>query len=182
VLNYQLKQLLGVICMEIRLLTPDDAEAYWEMRLEALKNHPEAFATSYEEALERKNPIEQVASRLKGDGDFTFGAFQENSLIGAVTLVQDKITKMKHRAHIVAMYVKPEHRRSGAGKALVTAAISHAKQIPEILKINLTVVSGNEKAKGLYSSLGFTTYGKEEKALRVDEIYYDEELMVLFLK
>ena len=168
--------------MEIRLLTPDDAEAYWEMRLEALKNHPEAFATSYEEALERKNPIEQVASRLKGDGDFTFGAFQENSLIGAVTLVQDKIEKMKHRAYIFAMYVKPEHRRTGAGKALIKAAISHAKKIPDIIKINLTVVSSNDKAKGLYSSLGFTTYGTEEKALKVNETYYDEELMVLFLK
>ncbi|MCM3719930.1 GNAT family N-acetyltransferase [Fictibacillus phosphorivorans] len=168
--------------MEIRLLTPEDAEAYWEMRLEALKNHPEAFATSYEEALERENPIEQTANRLKVDGDFTFGAFQENSLIGSVTLVQDKITKMKHRAHIFAMYVKPEHRHSGAGNALVKAAINHAKQIPDLLKLNLTVVSSNEKAKALYSSLGFTTYGKEEKALRVNETYYDEELMVLFLK
>ena len=168
--------------MEIRLLTPDDAEVYWEMRLEALKNHPEAFATSYEEALQRKNPIEEIASRLKGEGDFTFGAFQDNVLIGSVTLVQDKINKMKHRAHIVAMYVKSESRRSGAGKALVTAAISHAKEIPELIKLNLTVVSTNEKAKKLYTSLGFTTYGTEEKALKVNETYYDEELMVLFLK
>ncbi|MCM3733118.1 GNAT family N-acetyltransferase [Fictibacillus nanhaiensis] len=168
--------------MEVRLLTPDDAKVYWEMRLEALKNHPEAFATSYEEALQRKNPIEQVASRLKGEGDYTFGAFQGDALIGAVTLVQDKITKMKHRAHIVAMYVNPNHRRSGAGKALVAAAISHAKEFSEIIKINLTVVSSNEKAKKLYTSLGFKTYGIEEKALNVNETYYDEELMVLFLK
>jgi ribosomal protein S18 acetylase RimI-like enzyme len=168
--------------MEVRLLTPADAEAYWEMRLEALKNHPEAFATSYEEALQRKNPIEQVASRLKGEGDFTFGAFEDNILVGAVTLVQDQITKMKHRANIFAMYVRPDSRRSGAGKALVTAAINHAKEITEIIKLNLTVVSSNEKAKKLYTSLGFTSYGVEEKALKVDETYYDEELMVLFLK
>jgi RimJ/RimL family protein N-acetyltransferase len=168
--------------MEIRLLTPDDAKVYWEMRLEALKNHPEAFATSYEEALQRENPIEEVASRLKGEGDYTFGAFQGDALIGTVTLVQDKITKMKHRAHIFAMYVNPSHRRSGAGKALVTAAINHAKKIPELIKLNLTVVSSNEKAKKLYTSLGFKTYGIEEKALTVNETYYDEELMVLFLK
>jgi RimJ/RimL family protein N-acetyltransferase len=167
--------------MEIRLLTPADAEMYWELRLEALKLNPEAFATSYEEALERKNPIEQVASRLKGEGDFTFGAFQDNKLIGNVTLVQDKITKMKHRAFVLAMYVNPENRRTGAGKALVSAAIDHARTIPEIIKLNLTVVSSNEKAKKLYSSLGFKTYGTEEKALKVNETYYDEELMVLFL-
>lgn len=163
------------------MLTPSDAETYWKLRLEALKLHPEAFATSYEEALQRENPIEQVASRLQGDGDFTFGAFQNSELIGVVTLLQDKITKMKHRAHILAMYVAPNSRRTGAGKALLSAAIDHAKTLPEILKLNLTVVSSNEKAKKLYTSLGFKTYGVEEKALKVNDTYYDEELMVLFL-
>ena len=36
--------------MEIRMLTSlDDAEKYRSIRLESLKNTPEAFASSYEE-------------------------------------------------------------------------------------------------------------------------------------
>jgi ribosomal protein S18 acetylase RimI-like enzyme len=167
--------------MEVRLLNPADAEAYWELRLEALKQHPESFATSYEEALQRENPIEQVASRLQGNGEFTFGAFLDGNLAGVVTLVQEKIMKMKHKAYIFAMYVSPSSRGTGTGKALLTAAIEHAKSNPEVLKLHLTVVSTNESAKKLYTSLGFKTYGHEEQALCVDGRYYDEELMVLFL-
>jgi ribosomal protein S18 acetylase RimI-like enzyme len=168
--------------MEVRLLNPSDAESYWELRLEALKQNPEAFATSYEEALKRENPIEQVASRLQGNGDFTFGAYQNNKLIGVVTLLQEKMTKMKHKAHILAMYVSPDSRGTGVGKAILSEAIIHAKTNPEIIKLNLTVVSTNKNAKNLYTSLGFKTFGHEEKALHVNGKFYDEEHMSLFLK
>ncbi|GKU81501.1 hypothetical protein NCCP28_08970 [Niallia sp. NCCP-28] len=35
--------------MEIRILHTEDASVYQDIRLEALKNHPEAFGSSYEE-------------------------------------------------------------------------------------------------------------------------------------
>lgn len=38
--------------MEIRKLTPEDAALYRTIRLEALRSHPEAFGSSYEEELE----------------------------------------------------------------------------------------------------------------------------------
>ncbi|MBY6038144.1 GNAT family N-acetyltransferase [Fictibacillus nanhaiensis] len=167
--------------MEIRLLAPPDAKKYWDLRLEALKINPEAFSTSYEESVQRKNPIEQVTNRLNEDGSFTFGAFQNNELIGVVTLVAEKTIKMKHRGNIYAMYITPDYRNKGTGRAILNEAINHAKTIPNIIKLNLTVVSTNKNAKKLYTSLGFKTFGFEEKALKVKETYYDEELMVLFL-
>lgn len=39
--------------MEIRLLQPTDGEKYWDLRLDALKQNPEAFATEYDEARQR---------------------------------------------------------------------------------------------------------------------------------
>ncbi|MDM5318045.1 GNAT family N-acetyltransferase [Fictibacillus sp. b24] len=167
--------------MEVRLLKPEDAEAYWELRLEALKLSPEAFSSSYEEALQRKEPIKQVAERLQEEGSYTFGMFVKGKLIGNVTLVQEKVLKMQHRGNIYAMYVSTENRKAGAGKALMKAAIEHAKSIPVIEKLNLTVAADNEKAKNLYTALGFKTYGYEEKALKVDGQFIDEEHMVLFL-
>lgn len=168
--------------MEIKLLTPIDASAYWELRLEALQQSPEAFATSYEEAKQRTNPIEQVEKNLQTEGNYTFGAFQQDKLVGMVTLSQESYLKMKHRANIFAMYVSPQARGLGAGKALLIEAIDKAKSIEEIEKINLSVVSTNETAKNLYSQLGFKVFGLEEKALKVADTYHDEDHMVLSLK
>jgi hypothetical protein len=37
--------------MEVRLLKPSDAEKYWALRLEALKQNPKAFATRSKETI-----------------------------------------------------------------------------------------------------------------------------------
>lgn len=67
----------------IRLLTKADAKKYWELRLQALQVNPEAFITTYEEAVRQENPLERVASNLSSNSSFTFGAFNnENRLVG----------------------------------------------------------------------------------------------------
>lgn len=167
--------------MEIKLLTPDDASAYWELRLEALQQSPEAFGTSYEEALQRINPIERVANNLQTEGNYTIGAFDQDKLVGMVTLSQESSLKMKHRANILAMYVSPQVRGKGVGKAVLKEAIHQAKRLEGMEKLNLSVVSSNEAAKNLYTQLGFKVFGVEEKALKVADTYYDEDHMVLFL-
>ncbi|COR37397.1 Uncharacterised protein [Streptococcus pneumoniae] len=45
----------------------------------------------------------------------------------------------------------------------------------------LDVVVGNVGAKKLYESLGFQTYGVQERSLKHNGQYWDEEHMVLFL-
>ena len=80
------------------------------------------------------------------------------------------------------MYVSPKARGLGAGKALLMEAINKARSIEEIEKLNLSVVSTNEKAKNLYTQLGFKAFGMEEKALKVGDTYYDEDHMALILK
>ena len=78
--------------MEIKLLTPTDASAYWELRLEALQQSPEAFGTSYEEAIQRTNPIEQVENNLRAEGNYTFGAFHQNKLVGNGYFISRKLS------------------------------------------------------------------------------------------
>lgn len=166
--------------MQIKRLRPQDAGDYYGIRLEALKMNPEAFAASYME--EKRQVADKYKGRFGNDDSFTFGAFDDDGLIGTVTLIPEKLLKLNHRATIVAMYVKPEKRGNGVAKQLIEEAITTARKLKGIEQIHLTVVSSNKAANRLYASFGFETYGIEKNSLKVDGTYYDEELMVLFLK
>lgn len=61
----------------IRLLTKEDAKKYWDLRLQALQVNPEAFVTTYEEAIHQENPIKRVESNLTAATSYTFGAFMK---------------------------------------------------------------------------------------------------------
>ena len=120
----------------IRLLTKADAKQYWELRLQALQVNPEAFITTYEEAVRQEN-LERVASNLSSNSSFTFGAFNnENRLVGVVTLLTEEKDAYKHKGHIVAMYVDTENRRSGLARDLIRKAIERAKEM-KLEQLNL---------------------------------------------
>ncbi|MFL6560020.1 MAG: GNAT family N-acetyltransferase, partial [Bacillus sp. (in: firmicutes)] len=115
--------------MDIKLLDASNAESYWALRLEALKQNPEAFLTSYDDAIKMQNPFDQVARNFSAEGNYTFGAFDQTELIGVVTLLHESAEKIQHRANIFAMYVTPQKQGLGLGKALMTEAINKAKSI-----------------------------------------------------
>ncbi|EEL50401.1 Acetyltransferase, GNAT [Bacillus cereus Rock3-44] len=165
----------------IRILSEKDAVQYWDLRLQALQVNPDAFVTTYEEAMQKENPVEQVVQNLSSNTSYTFGAFnEEDQLLGVVTLLTEQKAAFKHKGHLVAMYVDKDSRGRGFAKDLIRGLIEKAKEL-EIEKINLGVVADNEVAKKLYQSMGFTTYGVENKALKMNGIYRDDELMVLFI-
>lgn len=173
-----MKSILGGKRMNIRLLTAADAEVYRELRLEGLQTNPEAFGSSFEE--EKDISLESFASRIEGQGTFTIGAFNQGDLLGVATLVQANKMKLKHKASIFAVYVSPKKRGLGIGKQLMVEVINQAKTIVDVEQINLTVVSSNESAKGLYTSLGFRVFGTERNALKIGQQYFDEDYMVLY--
>lgn len=147
--------------MEIRQLVPEDAEAYLSVRLEALRESPSAFASKYEE--EKQNKAEKYRSRFKASGNsLTYGAFEQSELVGMVTLVRSHYFKLRHRAALVAMYVKSEKRGIGLGKKLVLRVIEEAAKVKGIEQLNLSVVTDNESARHLYRSVGFEGFGIEK--------------------
>ena len=113
--------------MNSRLLIAADAEAYRNLRLEALQNNPEAFGSSFEE--EKDNPIELFAGRFESQGSYTIGVFDQEQLVGVATLVQESKHKLKHKASIFAVYVSSKKRGLGIGKRLMVEAINKAREL-----------------------------------------------------
>jgi ribosomal protein S18 acetylase RimI-like enzyme len=79
------------------------------------------------------------------------------------------------------MYVTPELRGRGIGKALLAEAIALARAVPGLDQLLLTVVTVNTAARQLYHSGGFEVYGQEPHALKQGDQFWDEELMILRL-
>ena len=165
--------------MEIRKLTSDDAEVYWNLRLEALQQDPEAFATTYEDAISRVDPLKSVASKMAADDSATLGAFIDNELVGVMTITQEGAPKLRHRVNLFAVYVTPEVRGKRVGTALLQEVVKYTKQMPLVEKINLTVVSTNETAIKLYEKVGFKSFGLEHQAMKMNDSYVDEVYMSL---
>lgn len=161
-------------CM-IKQLQEQDWTLWKEIRLEAVKLHPEAFGGSYQE------------ESLWEDEDFKkylvknniFGAFIENKLVGIAGFFQFPLQKLKHRGTLFSLYVKKENRGQGVADHLIKEIINHARQ--QVLQLHCTVTTDNNPAITLYQRYGFQIYGTEPRSIKVDDNFYDEYLMVLKL-
>lgn len=161
----------------IRLLTPADTPTYRELRLEALRRHPDAFAASL--ADEEARTPEMIAKRLgAGSSNCLFGAFAGSELCGtAGFIIPNGSAKSRHKGLLVGVYVNPAHRGRAVGRALVRAIIDHARG--QVVLLQAAVGAANISARRVYDDLGFRQYGLEKKALRVGDTYVDEALLVL---
>jgi len=164
--------------MSIRTLTEADAEAYRHIRLQALRDHPDAFGACYEDAAAM--PIDQLRARIAGnETDFILGAFDERSgLVGTVGFKRETGIKVRHKGFVWGMYVDPAYRRRGLGRELLSELLARAARQPGLERVNLAAADGNTGAAGLYESLGFEVYGKEIDAMKLGDGVYVSELLM----
>jgi RimJ/RimL family protein N-acetyltransferase len=157
--------------VQIRRLTPEDAQVYRAVRLESLRANPEAYGSTFE--VENTHPLPWFAERI-GSCE-VFGAFANNELVGVAGLLRNKGRKEEHKTYLWGMYVRAAWRNAGIGRRLVATLVDYARNQVEL--IQLAVVTSNEPARRLYASLGFVEYGIERKSLKHHGQYFDEVLM-----
>ena len=165
--------------LHIRPLTRDDAADWAVVRLEALKNHPEAFGSSFEE-WSQMSP-EEIAARIPAPGgdDVLFGVFADGQLCGCAGFTRQPYLKGRHKGLMWGVYLRPILRGRGVGEALVARVVEQARSCVEIL--TCSVNPENLGARALYLRHGFKVYGREPRALRTGGRDHDEELMALIL-
>jgi RimJ/RimL family protein N-acetyltransferase len=163
----------------VRPLMVADLEDFRALRLRALKEDPAAFGAAYEES--RELPASDWTKILDHSQEsFILGAFSP-TLIGLLGFSRRQGLKRCHKGLIWGMYVVPEARGRGVAKTLMEEALAKLRSFEGLEELILAVVTKNEVAHSLYLKMGFASYGLEERALKLNEEYLDEELFSLRL-
>ena len=164
---------------EVRVLAVADADDYRRVRLDALRLHPDAFGSAYEDEamLERS----QIIERLAAPGFTRYGGFAGDDLVGLAGLqmrtgCRRSGTRPACSACTSRLLIEAAGwRNNWSGQSYAGARAAGA------LVLQLSVAAGNAPAQRLYRSMGFTVYGVERRSLKVGDRFHDEELMALDL-
>lgn len=140
---------------------------YKNIRLEALREDPQAFGTSVSDAEQRPDFywIDRIEDARKEQTDSMLFAEHEGTIIGMLGAYFHKTPETQHSAHIWGVYVNSKFRGKGIGKRLMQAMIDKLTSLPDIQTVRLLVNKEQLPAVSLYKHLGFTIVGTEEFAL-----------------
>jgi GNAT superfamily N-acetyltransferase len=125
-----------------------------ELRLQALRDAPEAFGSTYERECGRTTAEWQ---QWLSPGA-TIVLYELTAARGMVAGLRDETDPAV--VHLMAMWVHPAIRGSGGADELVSAVISWARSANAKL-VRLKVIRGNDRARHFYERMGFRSTGHE---------------------
>jgi ribosomal protein S18 acetylase RimI-like enzyme len=152
-------------------LRSEDAERFLALRAEALAAEPQVF---------RVKPEDDAVIGLEGwaqqlERDYVVGIDVDGVLVAMGGLSRFFGHKLKHKALVWGMYVRPQARGTGISDMLMNALLQFAPQ--RVRQLQITVIASNLRAIAFYERHGFRIYATEPGAVRMGTRYVDEALM-----
>jgi ribosomal protein S18 acetylase RimI-like enzyme len=170
----------GAEGIAVRALGVRDVEQYRALRLASLRNFQFCHGPAYEDALEQT--LAWHAQRLAKPGDYWFGAYDGDKLVGTIALRTQEGRRLRHSASLNSLVVDSGAQARGIGRLLVAHVIEFARAIGYIRQITLALTDGNTRAERLYESFGFKQFGLEPDALLHEGRYYAKQHRQLILE
>jgi ribosomal protein S18 acetylase RimI-like enzyme len=155
--------------LTVRTLDGDDWQAFRQVRLAALRDAPDAFASSYEE----EQDYDEAFWRLRLGRSSRLLASLDEQPVGIVSVGRAQEDDV---AELFGMWVVPEQRGKGVAWQLTEAAAEHARQLGR-RALKLWVSTDNGRAVAFFSSYGFRP-GSERRPM-TNEPGSDEVAMLI---
>ncbi|MEW2394368.1 N-acetyltransferase [Streptomyces venezuelae] len=156
----------------VRTVRADEWPQVRELRLAALRDPaaPVAFLETYEEAAAKPDAFwrERAEGAAQGPPVRQFVAEDADGVwVGSVTVLVEEAGAddvfggviEQRQAHVVGVYVRPEHRGGGATDALFEAAVGWSWSLDGLERVRLYVHEGNPRAQAFYRRFGFVRSG-----------------------
>jgi ribosomal protein S18 acetylase RimI-like enzyme len=145
----------GVPEIEIRRVRADEWKALRDVRLAALADSPDAFATTHAEAAGRPDEWWREWARQSAEGadQSMFLAWREREPVGITGAF-----RKAGRVYVISMWTAPSVRGRGVGRALLDAAVAFAGDS----EVRLSVTETNAGAWRFYEAYGFEATGATE--------------------
>lgn len=148
--------------MEIRPLGPDDGLAYRDVRLRALREAPEAFASTFEEESNQSDAFwRDLVARTAGAMEAEILAIDRGDGTLAGTAFVRVSSDPPHDGYVGAMWVDEDLRGAGWGDALLEHAEGFARRLG-CGAVELWVSGSNPLAQRFYERNGYRPTGVQE--------------------
>jgi GNAT superfamily N-acetyltransferase len=155
--------------VSVRRLGPDDYELVRTIRLRCLREEPAAFGSTYEREVAFTDAV--WIDRLRPDGNPHYLAeAPDGTPAGIAAGVPDD--EAPDTANLVAMWVDPRARGTGAADELIAAVIRWAGGAG-YRAISLHATEGNVRAERAYQRHGFQRTGRTFARERDDAIEFE---------
>jgi ribosomal protein S18 acetylase RimI-like enzyme len=141
---------------ELRTVGAGDWPVLRDIRLEALREAPYAFASTYdrEAAYPEQTWQERAAA---GNSILAYRAESGDQPVGLVAAIE----LVPGELELVSMWVHPRARGRQVGSALVEGVIEYARA-RAVPRVHLWVTETNKVARRLYERCGFTSTGERQ--------------------
>ncbi len=139
----------------IRRVAPNEWKLYRQLRLDALRDSPDAFAST----LERERAFTRWTWKSRLRFAVSVVVFVDGRPVGTATLIGDR--RLAAGREIVAMWVRPDARGQGIAGQLLANLVEVARA-DGATRIALWVADGNEAARRVYLAAGFEPTGDRD--------------------
>ncbi|UNO50900.1 GNAT family N-acetyltransferase [Alicyclobacillus acidoterrestris] len=165
--------------VHVRKIAMEDAEAY----LQLCRQLDEETSFMLYEPGERETTVPEERARLASmfgrDNQTAFVAEVDGRIVGHIQAMGGHVRRNRRTVYLV-IGILQAYTGQGIGTALFRAVEAWARTVG-VHRLELTVMTHNEAAIGLYRKMGFQIEGTARETLFVDGRYVDEYWMAKLL-